>query len=126
MEHSSNCKHLQDIDGCKQHFTAHIEYEIPRIGNRFKMVLRQKQCDCNCLSDHSFEIYEDLSHNTFTTNETTFEHQLSQTMSDVLTLNEEMLDITENKSNETKQDFIWIQILSSIKGIQLNYNKNVF
>ena len=121
MEHSSNCHQLSKSG---QHFTPHIEYEIPRIGNRFRLVLRQKQCNCNNLSDNSFEIYEEsFCENRFTTNDSRLEHELSQTMSDVLTFNE---DITEKASNQTKEEFVWIQILSSIKGIQLNSNKNIY
>ncbi len=118
LDHSSSCSHLSRGESCGQHFTPHIEYDIPKFGNRFKLLLRQKQCNCSVVSDNSFEIYNDSSgqHNI-----TADDQQLSQTMSDVLTFKE---DITETV-NDSNDEFIWVQILSSIKGIQINSNKSL-
>ena len=122
LDHSSSCRHLSKTEPTfGQPFIPHIEYDIPKFGNRFKLILRQKQCNCSVVSDTSFQIYDENSgQHIITTDDNHLDQQLSQTMSDVLTFKE---DITETVK-DFNDEFIWVQILSSIKGIQINSNKS--
>lgn len=109
MDHSLVCDRLKTVKD-KDHFTPHVEYEIPRIGNRFQLSITQRQCNCCCLSDDSFDIFSDSCEQSVTEREVNSDFDLSQHLSKSLTL--------ENRDNSSNEEFIWIQVLSSIKGIQ--------
>jgi hypothetical protein len=110
--------HLISDESEEQLFTPHIDYELPQIGNRFKFVIKQKPCNCDSeLNEHYFQIYDE--NNEHKNDENYVEEVLSKTMSDLTVIN------NESKDESVKEDFIWIQIRSSIKGVQYNYtNKN--
>ena len=121
MNHSFMCERLKNVKD-REHFTPHMEYEIPRIGNRFKLSVTQKQCNCSYISDNSFEIFSDSYEQSV--NDSRLDLDLSKHMSKSLTVE----NIGNNEDNASKDQFVWIQVLPSIKGIQYlpKSNKNIY
>jgi len=121
MDHEVKCHQTDQMgDHSEPLFTPHMDYKVPKFGNRFQLILKQKQCNCTPLSDKSFEILDETEAQEVDRN---LDTELSEELSQVLSLND---NHTKESIVENNDDFIWIQIRSSIKGIQYNHNKSVY